>query len=84
MDKIGDKQIPCVSIVMDSFERKTKEGKRLFVLRLDDGQSQLSPALFLKPDQIAPVVPPLTPIIASFRVVRGMDVKEPRIFFGQF
>jgi DNA polymerase III alpha subunit len=70
-------------LLVDHFERTTREGKKMMVVRLEDETDQVSPALF--EGDYPEVMPPLeTPLVCKFRVTKGFDSIPPRIRLEQF
>lgn len=76
--------VNVVCLLSDYFERLTRTGKKMMILRLEDKFGEISPALF--EDEFPEAMPPKdTVIIASLRVIKNYDPSlEPRIKLDSF
>jgi len=74
----GKSGLVTVGILVDFFERRTREGKKMLVLRIEDQNVQVSPALF--ENEYPKEMPPLyAPVVAVFKVVKGFGDFPPRV-----
>lgn len=74
----GQSDIYVVGILVDCFERTTRDGKRMMIFRIEDEKTQIQPALFegSYPDEIPDLD---SPVVCKMRVSRGYENFPPRI-----
>ena len=76
---VGQSNIYVIGILVDYFERTTREGKKMLILRIEDEKDQVSPSLF-EGNYDTTLLPELeSPVICKFKVHRGFEDNPPRV-----
>ena len=76
---IGKTDLRAVCVLSDAFERPTRDGKKMMILRLEDEKEQLAIPMFNGEITLDDLPKPDTPVVCLFKVQKSFDDGPPRI-----